>query len=334
MATLGTGNLTLLDWAKVLDPQGTGITPIVELLNQNNEILDDMTWISGNLPTGHRTTVRTGLPAVAWRLLNQGVTPSKATTAQIDEQAGMLEAWSEVDKDLAMLNGMTSAFRLSQGRAFVEAMNQEMAQTLFYGNGGIAPEEFTGLSVRYSTTSGSPANAANIIKAGGAGSDNTSVWVVAWGDETVTGIFPRGSQAGLIHDDYGEVTVEMTAGLPGARMRALQERWQWKGGIALMDWRYVVRIANIDISDLEASSTATLIGWLEQAVEMIPSGLGRRVIYMNRTVKRNLRRQTRIAVGGGGGFTFENVNGRPIASFGDIPVRTVDALLNTEALVP
>jgi hypothetical protein len=194
-AALGTGNLTLLDWAKRLDPDGK-VPTIVELLNQTNEVLDDMQWREGNLPTGHRTTVRTGLPVVAWRLLNQGVVPSKSTTAQIDEQAGMLEAWSEVDKDLALLNGNVNSFRLSEARAFLEAMNQEFVQTLFYGNGGLAPEEFTGLSVRYATTSGSPANGDNIIKAGGSGSDNTSIWLVAWGEETISGIFPRAARRG------------------------------------------------------------------------------------------------------------------------------------------
>ena len=38
------------------------------------------------------------------------------------------------------------------------------------------------------------------------------------------------------------------------RMRALQERWQWKAGIALKDWRYVVRICNIDVSNLAGGS--------------------------------------------------------------------------------
>ena len=88
---------------KRLDPDGD-VPLIAELLNQTNEILDDMQWKEGNLPTGHRITMRTGLPTVAWRLLNNGITPSKSTTAQIDEQCGMLEAWSEVDKDLAELN--------------------------------------------------------------------------------------------------------------------------------------------------------------------------------------------------------------------------------------
>ena len=329
-AALGTGNLTLLDWAKRLDPNGSTAT-IVELLSQTNEVLEDMVFREGNLPTGHRVTVRTGLPAVAWRLLNQGVVPSKSTTAQIDEQAGMLEAWSEVDKDLMMLNGNTNSFRLSEARAFLEAMNQEFVQTLFYGNGGLAPEEFTGLAPRYSLSTAP--NGTNVIKAGSVDTDNTSIWLVAWDEETISGIFPKGSQAGLIHEDYGEVTVEMVAGMPGARMRALQERWQWKAGIALKDWRYVVRICNIDVSLMNGATPPDLISYMEQAEETLPTGMGRRVFYMNRTTRRNLRRIERLAVGNGGGLTFDNVAGKRVLMFGTTPIRTVDQILNTEALV-
>jgi hypothetical protein len=339
MATLSTSALTLADWAKRLDPDGK-VPTIVELLSQTNEILTDMRWIEGNLPTGHRTTVRTGLPAVAWRLLNQGVTPSKSTTAQIDEQAGMLEAWSEVDKDLALLNGNVGAFRLSEARAFLEAMNIEMAQTLFYGNSGLAPEEFTGLAARYSAISGA-SNASNVISAGGSGSDNTSIYLVVWGENTITGIFPKGSKAGLIHEDFGEVTVEVTAGVGGNRMRALQERFQWKAGIALKDWRYVVRICNIDVSDLLASSgtqaagaATRLIPLLSKATHRIPAlGMGSAAIYMNRTVAQMLDIQERQEVGTGGGITYENVDGKRVASFRGIPLRTCDALLETEATV-
>jgi len=330
-ATLSTNALTIADWAKRLDPSG-GISDIVELLEQSNPILEDMQFIEGNLPTGHRTTMRTGLPTVAWRLINSGVTPSKSTTAQIDEQAGILEAWSEVDVDLALLNGNVSALRLSEARAFIEAMNQEMAQTLFYGNSGLASEEFTGLSPRYSSLTAG--NATNIIDAGGAdAADNTSIWLVAWGEETVHGIFPKGSKAGLQHDDYGEVTVEVTAGVAGQRMRALQERWQWKMGIALKDWRYVIRIANIDVSNLSGASAADITDMMEQAEETLPNTLGRPVFYMNRTVARFLRKQQRSDVTSGGGLTYENFEGRRVTMFGSTPVRRTDAILNTESRV-
>jgi len=333
MAALGTGALTLADWAKRLDPDGK-VPIIVELLSQTNELLMDMRWVEGNLPTGHRTTVRTGLPTVAWRLLNQGVTPSKSSTAQIDEQAGILEAWSEVDVDLAKLNGNVQAFRLSEARAFIEAMNQEMAQTLFYGNGGLAPEEFTGLSPRYSSLTGG--NASNVLNGGGVtAATKTSVWLCGWGDQSLMGIFPKGSAAGLQHDDYGEQTVTVATGIGGAKMRAYQERWQWKAGIALKDWRYVVRICNIDVPTLIAKTgAADLVELMIKAIHRLPTlGLVKPAFYMNRTVFQMLDIQRRDDVIAGGGLRYEEVDGTMRPTFRGIPIGKTDALIETESVV-
>lgn len=335
MATLASNVLTLVDWAKRLDPNGS-TSSIAELLNQTNEILDDMLWAEGNLPTGHRLTMRTGLPTVAWRLLNAGVPPSKSTTVQIDEGVGMLEAYSEVDKDLAELNGNLASFRLSEGRAFVEAMNQEMAQTLIYGNKTTAPEEFTGLANRYSALSGTIAQ--NVISGGGSGSDNTSIWLVGWGEQGVYGIFPKGSRAGLMQEDLGLVTVETANGIGGGRMRAYRDHWQWKCGFAQKDWRYVVRIPNIDVSNLIAeSSAADIIKLMSRAMDRIPHfGMCRPVFYMNRTVYSMLRIQALskssnvLAVEKG---LSQFGTAMTWMSFLGIPIRRVDQILLTEATV-
>lgn len=331
MATLGAGALTLADFAKRIDPDGS-VPTIVELLSQSNEMLVDMLWMEGNLPTGHRTTVRTGLPTVAWRLLNQGVATSKSTTAQIDEACGMLEAWCEVDKDLAELNGNSASFRLSEAQAFIESMNQEMQQTVIYGNSGTAPEEFTGLAIRFSSSTATSGQ--NVIKAGGAGSDNSSIWLMCWGANTVHGIFPKGSKAGLIHEDMGLVTVESTAGVGGQRLRAYQDRWQWKCGIALRDWRYAVRICNIDISNLVAkSSAADLIDKMIMAIHRIPNpGMGKLVFYMNRTCAEMLDIQKRDDAAAAG-MSYGEADGKRVMSFRGIPIRIVDQLLETEATV-
>lgn len=333
MAVLSSASLTLEDWAKRLDPDGK-VPVIVEMLSQTNEILMDMRFQEGNLATGHRTTIRTGLPAVYWRLLNQGVPPSKSKTAQVDEHAGMLEAWSECDKDLAELAGNLAAFRMSESRPFIEAMNQEMASTLFYGNAGTTPEEFTGLAPRYSAISGAT-NGSNVISGAGTGSDNSSIWLVVWGDNTCFGVFPKGSKAGLIHEDYGLVTVEVTAGIGGNRMRAYQERYQWKAGLVVKDWRFVVRICNIDISNLVAkSSAADLTELMIKAYHRIPSlKMGRAAWYMNRTCFQMLDIQRRDDVSTGGGLTYQNVDGVVRPTFRDIPIARCDALLETEAQI-
>lgn len=334
MATIGNSVLTLMDHAKRVDPTGK-IADIVELLSQTNEILDDSLWQEGNMTTGHRVTVRTGLPTVAWRLLNQGTSPSKSTTAQIDEQCGMLEAWCEIDKKLVDMASNPKEFRLSEAQAFIEAMNQEMASTLFYGNQGTAPEEFTGLAVRYSSLSASVANSQNIISGGGSGSDNSSVWLVVWGANSAFCMFPKNSKAGLQHEDLGVVTVETTAGIAGNRMRAYQDHWTWDCGFALKDWRYVVRIPNIDISNLVAkSSAADLIELMIKAIHRVPNlRMGKPVFYMNRTCFEMLDIQRRDDVITGGGLRYENVDGVITPTFRGIPVRVCDALLETEAVV-
>jgi hypothetical protein len=325
MAALSSNYLTLADWAKRLDPNGQEAR-VIELLNQNNQILEEMPFIEGNQVTGHRTTVRTGLPTVAWRLLNAGVAPSKSHTAQIDEQIGMLEAYSEVDRDLAELGGNAGSLRLSEARAFLEAMNQEMAQTLFYGTAA-APEEFVGLATRYSLTTAG--NGSNVLSGGGSGSTNTSIWLIAWDPETISGIFPKGSKAGIYHEDLGLETKENAGGVTGALNRVYRDHWQWKNGIALRDWRYVVRIANIETSPVAAD----LIDLMEHAEEILPNELGRRAFYMNRTMRRTLRTQERADVSAGGGTTYENVGGKRTLMFGVTPIRITDALVNTEATV-
>ena len=339
------GKVTLLDWAKSLDPDGS-VATVVELLTQTNEILLDMPYIEGNLPTGHKTTARTGLPTSIWRQMYQGVPPSKSTRAQIEDACGMLETRSEVDRDMADLNGNTAAFRMSEAESFVESMNQTQAQTLFYGNTAITPERFMGLAPRYSAIAGAP-NAQNVIDAGGTGGVNTSVWLVVWGPNTVTGIFPKGSKAGIFHEDLGLIDAFDEN---NNRFRAYADHWQWKNGLCVRDWRYVVRICNIDANDLvtqattQANTAATLlIKLMIRAMARIPfMGKGKAVFYANRTVKEMLsiqaldKSQNALAFRDGlnqfGEVAPGSANNGTL-TFQGVPIRTVDQLLSTEARV-
>lgn len=329
MAALAANNPTLLDVAKRLDPDGK-IAAIVEILNATNPVLDDLTFVEGNLPTGHRTTIRTGLPTPTWRKLYGGVQPTKSTTVQVTDSCGMLEAYAEVDKALADLNGNTAAFRLSEDAAHIEAMGQEMASTLFYGNEGTEPEAFTGLAPRYNSKSAQ--NADNIIDAGGTGSDNTSIWLCVWGPQTGFGIYPKGSTAGLQMTDKGQVTVENVDG-NGGRMEAYRTHYRWDAGLTVRDWRYFVRIANIDVSDLDTvANTKKLIEWMIQASERIPElGKGRAAFYMNRRLREKLRLGILEKISSN--LTWETISGERVMTFDDIPVRRCDALVNTEARV-
>ena len=331
MAVLSAANPTLLDLAKRLDPD-MKIAPVVELLNETNEILSDMSWIEGNLLTGHRTTVRTGIPEPTWRKMYGGVQPNKSTTAQVTDDCGMLEAYAEVDKALADLNSNTAEFRLSEDRPHIEGMNQTISDTIFYGNSGLNPAAFTGLSPRFNSTTA--ANGENVIKADGAGTDNASIWLIVWGPNTVHGIVPKGSKAGLQVTDKGVVTIENADGA-GGRMEAYRTHYRWDAGLSVRDWRYIVRICNIDKSNLtaDASSGAKLPDLMFQAIELIPNlSLGRAAFYMSRGVRTKLRQQSANAVKAST-LTVEQVGGVPVTMFHGIPIRRVDSLAADEALV-
>jgi len=331
MATLSANNPTLLDLAQATDPDGK-IATVVEIMNETNEVLADWTFIEGNLPTGHRTVIRSGLPTPTWRKLYQGVQPTKSQRTQVTDTCGMLEAYNEIDAALAELNGNTNEFRLSEAKAEIEGISQTLAATLFYGDTSVNPERFMGLAPRYNSLSAS--NAENILDAGGTGSDNNSIWLVVWGPNTCHGIVPKGSQAGLKVTDKGLVTIEDADGSNG-RMEAYRMHFRQDAGLTLRDWRYVVRIANIDKSNLtaDASSGANLPELMFEAMEMIPNlGAGRPVFYMSRKLRTVFRQQLANATKQST-LEYTNVGGVRSMMFNEIPIRRCDALSADEARV-
>jgi hypothetical protein len=343
-ATLGGTALTYADWAKRLDDDGK-TADVIELLSQTNEIMDDMLVIESNGPTSHKTTVRTGLPTATWRLLNYGVPNAKSTTAQITDGIGNLETYSLIDKDIADLNGNAPEFRLSEDMAFLEGMSQQMATTTIYGNTNTNPERFMGLSPRYNTVTTTTAQTAyNVIDAGGTVSTNTSIWLCCWGPRSLHGLFPKGKITGLQMRDMGEWPVLDAA---SNTYQAYRTHFKWELGLTLRDWRYVVRICNIDVALLSGGSAANLINALIRAVHRpptMPRGVAnvqmsdakkqtaiRPAIYCNRVISTYLDIQavnkTNVLL------KIEEWDGISVTTFRGVPIRTVDAILNTESRI-
>ena len=336
MATVGGTVLTITDFAQRLDPDGS-VPAIAELLNEKNEVLSDMLWVEGNLPTGMRTTQRTGLPNVTFRLLNTGVQASKSTVGQVDDACAILEGWSVIDEKLAQLNGNVEALRLSEAKPFLEAMNQQFVSTLFYGNIFANPGTFLGFAPRYGAIANA-VNQQNIINLAGGGGNNTSVWLIGWAEDTVCGIFPKGTMAGLTHEDYGLQTVQTQAagavvGMTSGFMRAYQDRFVWEPGLALRDWRYAVRIANINIATLTSTiTTPDIISAMSRSLDRLPSLKGvTPCFYMNRTIYSFLRLQALNK--SNAAVTIQPALNQFELGFEGVPIRRVDQLLNTETAI-
>lgn len=334
MATIGNTNLTLMDHARRLDPDGK-IARIAEMMNAVNEVLDDLVFVEGNTMTGHKTTLRTGLPTVAWRQINKGVQPSKSQTKQQLFTAGIIEGLGKVDEELVNIAVDKAAFRLSENAPFIEAIAQTMATTLFYGNVEVNPERFTGLSPYYAALSGADSSA-NVITGGGA-SDVTSLWLVVWGENTIHAFYPRGTKAGIEHEDKGKQMVNDSE-TPAGQYFAYIDQYKTRMGLAVRDWRYAVRICNLDVSDLATAgdtsdASANLIKLMIQAMNKVPSlRIGRAAWYCNKETKTalDIKAYNKSNVN----LTIQSLtNGQLITSFMGIPIRRCDAILNAETVV-
>lgn len=332
MTTNAATVMTYADWAKRLDKNGR-IDTIVEMLMDYNEILDDMMAMECNDGTGHKTTIRTGIPEGAWRMLNYGVPAVKSQTAQIRDTTGMLEAFSKVDEKLAQLSGDPRAFRLSEADGIIQGMNNQMASTLFYGNTDINPERFLGFAPRYDTISTNEDESGfNIIDAAGSTANGqTSIWLVHWGANSCHALFPKGTTAGLKHEDLGR---DIATDADGGEYKILREHFGWDIGLCVRDWRYVVRIANIDVALLSSDTTylKSIINKMIAAEERLPQlGNGRPVWYGNRVIREALRnaRLEKIA----NNLTDDTIEGKRVTQFDGIPFRRCDALVSTEAVV-
>jgi hypothetical protein len=339
MATLASSALTLGEWATRLDPGGKPAA-VIELLGQTNEMLTDMLWMQCNDGAGHKTTVRTGLPTATWRLLNYGVVKSKSTTAQVRDSTGMLEAYSEIDKALADLNGNTAEFRMGEDMAFIESMNQGMQGTVVYGSTTATPERFTGLAPRFSALSAP--NGGNIVNAGGSSNTNTSIWLIGWGQNTCHGLFPKGSKAGLQVRDLGEVPLYDAN---NNTYQGYRTHFKWDCGLTVRDWRFVVRIANINVT-AGAVTTSNLVNTLIAAVNKLPfvsaagnspppggtkPGQVNTAFYCNRTVRAALDIQAMAKTNNF--LTIETRDSKPYTAFRGIPIRICDQITNAEANV-
>lgn len=331
MAVLAATNPTLMDVTKLMGPDGAMVSDIAEMLTQENPILEDGTFLEANGGTYHRSSIRTGIPDPTWRMFYQGVLPSKSTYAQVDEPLGMMEARSQVDQKLADMATNVQQFRLLEAKGHIEGMNQSFVETLLYGSVTTSPQKFNGLLPRLNSLSA--ASGENVIDAGGTGSDNASILIVNWSPTTVFFTYPKGSKAGLQRIDLG---VNHQADPPdgsSGKFSAYEEKFEWDCGLVVRDWRHIVRIANIDVSNLTAqSNAAAILELLAIAVDKLPATSGgRTVIYVNRTISSMLRIQTMkqanvmLSVG--------KEEGAPKRMFDDIKIAKVDQLLSTEARV-
>ena len=332
MAALSTAYQTFADIAKMKDPGG-GFAYIINVLSEFRPMLSDAFVFEGNLPTGNRTTLVTTLPTGTWRLINKGVTSTKGTTRQVDDACGQIARYAAVDATLARLGGDINGLRARNDAMYLEGISNDVIDAVIYGNSGVNPEQPHGFAPRYNSLTGTPGST-NVISGGGSGADNTSVWLITWGANQVGLMYPKGTKAGLLTQDLGETNWPDS---DTNYYRAYVSYYEWTVGLAVMDYRYVTRICNIDVSNLtaDASSGADLMDKMSDAYFSRPSmdlgNMARTYFYCNKTVAKYLTKQAQNK--SNVLLSIDNPAGKPVVSFYNAPVHICDAITETEATI-
>jgi len=336
MATIGNSFPSLIDHYRSVDKYGDYI-PVIEALTVLNPLMQDAYVFEANEGTQHKSAIRTGLPTPTWGKLYQGIPQSKSTKQQVTDTSGFVESLSTVDTRLLNYKKNPAQARADEAAAHMEGIAQDVQTNFFYSDTATTPERFKGLAARYDTLANT-----QVVNGAGSGSDNTSIWMVTWGRGKTGLFYPEGSKGGIIRDDKGE---QRTLDASSNPYYVKEEYFRQDVGVTVGDWRYNVRIANIDVSDMNAGSVdlysllqkglykmqgtfATDINNGAQLSNPFLSG-GKTVIYMNRTVLQAIDSQT----------TNDSklqlhpaeLEGKMVKMYRGLPIHVTDAILNTEA---
>lgn len=333
-STAYNNTLSLADILNLKNPDGSEAR-VAEVLEEYNPMLQDIPFEEGNTQTGTVITRRSSIGEAYWRRLNSGVGKGISRTTQVTETCGIMETYTEVDKKLVKMSSNPNSFMVQQARGQMEAMSQEMARTFLYGNSYREPEKFLGFMPRMSTLNNKYRNGHPIVlDAGGtSGGSLASILIVGWGEGKVTGIYPKGSNAGLEYEDLGQHTAQDDN---GKQFEILRSHWTWEAGLAVHDYRYVIRIANIDVKELDYNDEASLkklYNLMIDAYSMIPVGSSPNLkayaprsvwAYLSKLANANSNRDVTTPV---------NDSSRLVSNILGVPLKMMDAMLDTEAQV-
>lgn len=323
----GTNLATMYDLAARFGQNGDKVMQrIVELQAQKNDIWQVMPFKPCNEGTKETVILREELPDIAWRMINKGVEAVKTGTKQASYTTGGKEAFAEVDERALQMNGYSNEWRLSENAGVQIALSNQMSETIFYGDEKINPAGFSGFGAHYYSLTGNGIFSEQVIDAGGEGDNLTSLWIVSFGPDTVYGITPEKVPSGYRYKDNGRV--QMTDP-NGKKFWGYQSQYNWDMGIAIRDPRYVVRLANIDVTQ---ENDGTFINKMITALDQIfDTDHGRTVFLCNRKVNTliNILAMNKANVN----LYIDDFAGKKITHFWGYPILRNDAILNTESQI-
>ncbi len=300
---------------------------IIESLTQTNELLLDAVIGEASDGTVNRTTQRVTRPHGTRRIYGQAIASESSQTRQIEDGIEMIEAYSDIEADMADHSPNKKALIDSEDRAFLEGIGETQVEDLLYAKREDGLEFIDGLYVRF------PEKIDNqtVFGVETTGSNFASIILVKWAEDKAKLIYPRGvSGLGVSAEWRGkqDVSVLKPDGTLGT-LPMYRTFYKTHFGITVRQGQAIKRIANINPL---TSDPQKIMAKLIAARNKLARGGGTVVAYMNADVKTLLDTYTQVT-NQRQLVTKDDPWGRPMTAFGEIRFRQIDKMLSTESLV-
>ena len=340
MATKGTYVLTYRDLMSRLKGDKTFDHEIVEIMLEQNPMLEDMVITEANDGTSNKTTIRTGMPDVAWTAFYEGVQGSKGSVKQIRNTAGRIQTKIEVDASLWEQAPDKSALLMDEVQTHSQAMMNEVQDCLIYGKIVTEPKKFNGLVNFYSQLGGVSSTDDKLAKhyvfdakssSQASAAALRSIFLIGWSQKSIRAFYPRGTSGGLKKGEWKKA--DAVDSVNGGTYEVYRQYLEWQLGLDVRDFRYGGRLANIQADEMfDTSGVPNYWELLRRLTTRVRSDGVRQVFYMDKITWEAVcvwadRKTSSNAV------QFGDLNaGIPHKLFG-IPVRECDALNTNETEV-
>ena len=239
------------------------------------------------------------------------------------EPIKMYEGDSQVDDRI--LKGADDPVKLrdSEDAMNLEGFLQGFIYDLFYVDNVAYPDAPKSLSSRRGTLASD-----YTFGGSGTGSDLTSLWTFEFGPNGFYLVYNKGGTPGIVSQDMGRERVTVPTG--SGQMRAWVRHYEIWAAPVLRNNRAMIRYANIETSG--TSNIFSASDYLKNVQAQLPSMGKNAIAFGNRTIVGQITADAYNK--SNAAYSLRDIEGfGPVAYIGNIPVRMIEALLNTETAI-
>jgi hypothetical protein len=312
---------------------------LADTVSKATGIMQFLEFHPTNQAFDHLTARRTDQGTPTTRIANEGAQEIKASSEQVIDIPVHYKKVIKPDKLCLRKFNSPEQWKADEVRAIFQAYAEEYTEQLISGDSltdpgrsidgfakrlGSLPSDVNDVTDRYHT----------VRSGGGAGADNTSIYVLGIGKQGVYGLFHKNGQAGFQMKQLPEQLIPLGTGDIVSSPIDLS----WDVGLSATNHRAMGRLCNIDYSDLtdDASAGVNLMNELTRLInstKVKTMGL-KPVMLANESIITYFENQRRNFGGNGVGDANADIGKMgELTTFKGIPFVQTDAIGIAEAVV-